>query len=84
MHAHHLRHWKDGGPTDLPNLVLVCPHHHRLHHRGIITITGPAAALVVTDSAGRPLGAGSLARPPTQPPPDVAPCPAPTGERADW
>ncbi len=31
--AHHVRHWVDGGPTDLDNLVLLCRHHHRtLHH----------------------------------------------------
>jgi hypothetical protein len=84
LHAHHLRHWEDGGPTELPNLVLVCPYHHRAHHRGVITLTGPADALIVTDDAGRPLRPGPLARPPTQPPPAVAPCPGPTGERAQW
>ena len=42
LHAHHIRHWEDGGPTELANLVLLCPYHHRLHHRGVITITGPA------------------------------------------
>ncbi|MEE6135812.1 DUF222 domain-containing protein [Mycobacterium sp. 050128] len=84
LHAHHIRHWEDGGPTALANLVLVCPHHHRLHHRGVITITGPADDLTVTDSSGRALSPGSLARPPTQPAPAVAPCPGPTGERADW
>ncbi|HKP44622.1 HNH endonuclease signature motif containing protein, partial [Mycobacterium sp.] len=84
LHAHHIRHWEDGGVTELVNLVLVCPYHHRLHHRGVITITGPADHLVVTDSAGRQLSAGSLARPPNRPPPAVPPCPGPTGERADW
>ncbi|BDX34901.1 hypothetical protein TUM20985_54480 [Mycobacterium antarcticum] len=84
LHAHHLRHWEDGGLTELANLVLVCPHHHRLHHREIITLTGPAHHLVVTDAQGRTLTAGSLARPPTRPPPRVAPCRGPTGERADW
>ncbi len=84
LHAHHLRHWEDGGATELANLVLVCPYHHRLHHRGVITITGPADDLIVADSSGRRLRAGSLARPPTTPPPAVAPCPGPTGERADW
>ena len=84
LHAHHVRHWEDGGPTELANLVLVCPYHHRLHHRGVITITGPADHLIVTDSSGRSLRAGSLARPPNRPPPAVAPCPGPTGERADW
>ena len=84
LHAHHIRHWEDGGPTELDNLVLLCPYHHRLHHRGVITITGPADRLSVTDSAGRTLSPGSLARPPNQPPPDVPPCPGPLGERADW
>ena len=84
LHAHHIRHWEDGGATELANLVLVCPYHHRAHHRGLITITGPADDLSVTDSDGRPLSPGSLARPPNRPPPDVPPCPGPTGERADW
>ena len=30
------------------------------------------------------LTTGSIARAPTRPPPDVPPCPGPTGERADW
>ncbi|ASQ89443.1 hypothetical protein CE197_25025 [Mycobacterium intracellulare subsp. chimaera] len=81
LHAHHLWHWEDGGPTELANLVLVCPYHHRAHHRGDITLTGPAHDLTVTDDTGRPLGgitgAPSLPRP-------VPPCPGPTGERADW
>ena len=84
LHAHHIRHWEDGGPTELSNLVLLCPYHHRAHHRGVITITGPAHDLTVTDSSERPLSPGSLARPPTGAPPDVPPCPGPTGERADW
>jgi HNH endonuclease len=27
--GHHLRHWLDGGPTDLANLALLCRAHHR-------------------------------------------------------
>ena len=84
LHAHHIVHWEDGGPTELDNLVLVCPYHHRAHHRGVITITGPAQHLVVTDHENRPLSPASLARPPTTPPPAVKPCKGPTGERADW
>jgi hypothetical protein len=30
--AHHVRHWVDGGRTDLSNLVLLCRHHHRTLH----------------------------------------------------
>jgi len=84
LHAHHIQHWEDGGETELNNLVLLCPYHHRLHHRGVITITGPASRLVVTDSDGDELSPGSLACPPSGLPPTVAPCPRPTGERADW
>jgi hypothetical protein len=84
LHAHHIEHWEDGGETELHNLVLLCPFHHRLHHRGDITITGPADRLVVTDSDGHQLHPGSLARPPSTPPPTVPPCPGPTGERAHW
>ncbi|GFG85035.1 HNH endonuclease signature motif containing protein [Mycolicibacter algericus] len=84
LHAHHIVHWENGGETELSNLVLVCPYHHRQHHRGIITIAGPPEHLVVTDSGGTELHSGSLARPPSGPPPEVAPYPGPTGERADW
>ncbi|WAC91319.1 HNH endonuclease signature motif containing protein [Mycobacterium sp. Aquia_213] len=84
LHAHHIRHWEDGGPTELSNLVLVCPYHHRLHHRGVVTITGTADELTVADRSGRPLSAGSLARPPNLPPSAAPPCHGPTGERAQW
>jgi hypothetical protein len=30
--GHHIRHWADGGPTNLSNAVLVCGFHHRLLH----------------------------------------------------
>jgi hypothetical protein len=33
-HAHHIRHWADGGPTDPDNLVLLCRYHHHLVHHG--------------------------------------------------
>ena len=84
LHAHHIRHWEDGGPTELSNLVLLCPYHHRLHHRGVIVISGCADDLTVTDRDGRVFGSGSLARPPNGGLPDVPPCPGPLGEPADW
>ncbi len=30
--AHHIRHWTDGGTSDLENLELLCWHHHRERH----------------------------------------------------
>ncbi len=34
LHAHHIRHWARGGPTELDNLVQLCSYHHRLIHEG--------------------------------------------------
>lgn len=33
LHAHHVRRWQDGGPTDLGNMVLLCARHHTLVHQ---------------------------------------------------
>jgi hypothetical protein len=38
LHAHHVEHWSDGGPTDLANLALLCSHHHRFVHEHLCTI----------------------------------------------
>jgi hypothetical protein len=32
--GHHVKHWADGGPTKLANLVTLCGFHHRLVHEG--------------------------------------------------
>jgi hypothetical protein len=32
VHGHHVKHWADGGPTDLSNLILLCSYHHRFVH----------------------------------------------------
>ena len=43
LHAHHVVHWADDGPTDLANLVLICGFHHRfVHEHGWQVV--PAAA----------------------------------------
>jgi hypothetical protein len=31
--GHHLRHWADGGPTDLTNAALLCGRHHTTVHK---------------------------------------------------
>ncbi|TNC23178.1 HNH endonuclease signature motif containing protein [Amycolatopsis alkalitolerans] len=30
--AHHIRHWSEGGATDLDNMVLLCHTHHKIVH----------------------------------------------------
>ncbi|WP_328305710.1 HNH endonuclease signature motif containing protein [Actinomycetospora sp. NBC_00405] len=37
-HAHHIRFWGHGGDTRLPNLVLLCRHHHQVIHHGHWTV----------------------------------------------
>ncbi len=34
LQAHHVRHWIEGGRTDLDNLVLICGHHKLIHEHG--------------------------------------------------
>lgn len=46
LHAHHIRHWAKGGPTDLANLVQLCSHHHRLVHEGGYTVEATAKGIV--------------------------------------
>ncbi|MGH9103499.1 MAG: DUF222 domain-containing protein [Acidimicrobiales bacterium] len=56
LHAHHRRHWADGGPTDLGNLLLLCPFHHRFVHESGWKIEGdPAGELRFVDHSGRVL-----------------------------
>jgi hypothetical protein len=41
--VHHLKWWKrDAGPTDLPNLCVLCDHHHDLIHLHGWVLTGNA------------------------------------------
>lgn len=44
LHAHHIIHWLDNGPTDLDNLILLCSFHHHLMHEGGWSIEGPVGS----------------------------------------
>jgi hypothetical protein len=94
LHAHHIDHWADGGPTDLSNLVQLCSHHHRLVHEGGYRIErGPHGAPRFRRPDGRPVPA--VPRAPratrtgwkaatanttsTSPPPPASPASTPTG-----
>jgi hypothetical protein len=57
LHAHHVIHFSDGGPTDPDNLILLCTRHHRFLHEGGWTIRpGPRwGQWEFLDPEGRPL-----------------------------
>jgi hypothetical protein len=43
VNPHHIRWWvRDHGPTDAPNLALLCEHHHHLVHSKRWTMSGDA------------------------------------------
>ena len=54
-HAHHVRHWIEGGRTDLNNVVSLCGFHHRRLHDGAYRIRGDAGSAVFETAAGRPI-----------------------------
>lgn len=52
--GHHIRHWEDGGPTRLSNLVLLCSkHHHVIHLKGWQIRLHPTGTVEVTDPNGQ-------------------------------
>src|SRR5581483_3687189 len=54
LHAHHVRHWAEGGETKLTNLILLCGRHHRLVHEGGYAVESPGRhVFVFLDRAGR-------------------------------
>ena len=81
LHVHHIVHWEDGGPTDTPNLCCLCRKHHRLLHKGHLSLIGNADdphGLEFRDWRGRLLDSVGTPRPPGQPPeqgPTVLPAP---------
>ncbi len=55
LEAHHLVADEDGGRTELANLILLCPRHHKLLHDQHIRTSGTGDAPTFTDAAGRPI-----------------------------
>ncbi|NND14014.1 MAG: DUF222 domain-containing protein [Acidimicrobiia bacterium] len=65
--AHHIRHWLDGGLTNLDNMVLLCRFHHTLIHDQGWGLTGTPTHLTITRPAGELHGESKLAPPPMWP-----------------
>ncbi|HUQ05547.1 MAG TPA: HNH endonuclease signature motif containing protein [Kofleriaceae bacterium] len=55
--VHHIDPRGEGGGHGMLNVITICTLHHKLHHDGVIKISGDAGALVVTHADGRPYGA---------------------------
>ena len=75
LHVHHVQHWEDGGSSDTANLVALCQHHHRLHHRGGLGISGNADdpdGMTFTDERGRTLDSTGRPVPPRRAPEETA------------
>jgi len=92
LDVHHIIHWEHDGATDTWNLLLICSHHHRQHHRGQLGIAGNAdlpatadGALEFTDRSGRRiLPSGATPITPMGPlPPSEVPYAHPIGARLD-
>ena len=58
--VHHVRHWVDGGLTDLDNLVELCDQHHRCVHEMGWKISGNANVELIFES---PTGRRSASTP---------------------
>lgn len=71
LDLHHVIHRRHHGTNDPWNLIALCGHHHRMHHRGQLGIAGNAEqpdGITFTSAAGMPITPNRLIRPPAAPP----------------
>jgi hypothetical protein len=64
LEAHHLTAVEHGGATELENLILLCPRHHKLLHDHHIHTTGTPDQPVFRDQAGRTITSNQPHAPP--------------------
>jgi hypothetical protein len=57
VQIHHIRHWSNGGRTQLRNLILLCPTHHVIIHDLGYHITAAAGGFTFTTPDGTPIPA---------------------------
>jgi hypothetical protein len=57
LEAHHLTPVERGGRTELDNLILLCPRHHKLLHDQHIRTSGSSERPAFADTSGRPITA---------------------------
>jgi hypothetical protein len=64
LEAHHLTPVERGGTTELDNLILLCPRHHKHLHDHRIRTTGTAEQPAFHDGAGRAITTNQAHAPP--------------------
>jgi HNH endonuclease len=64
LEAHHLVPVEHGGRTELDNLILLCPRHHKLLHDHHIDTSGNTEHPAFTDESGRAITANQPHAPP--------------------
>jgi hypothetical protein len=58
-HIHHIIWWRNGGRTDLANLIPLCTKHHtNVHHDGWTISLGPNRELTLTLPDGQIMTTG--------------------------
>jgi HNH endonuclease len=65
LEAHHMIPVECGGKTELDNLILLCPRHHKLLHDRGIRASGDAEQPVFRDGSGRAITANQPHAPPS-------------------
>ena len=56
---HHVHYWRNGGPTNLANLIPLCGRHHRnVHDNGWTIALGPNRELTITLPTGETMATG--------------------------
>jgi HNH endonuclease len=66
LEAHHLTSVEHGGKTELDNLILLCPRHHKLLHDRHIRTSGSSEHPAFTDEAGRAVTSNQPHAPPSR------------------
>jgi hypothetical protein len=64
LEAHHLVPYEHGGPTEIDNLILLCPRHHKLLHDHHISTSGNGDRPVFKDASGRAITTNQPHAPP--------------------
>ena len=65
LEAHHIRPVELGARTELGNLMLLCPRHHKLLHDRHIRTSGTGEQPVFQDNTGRAITANQPHAPPS-------------------